>query len=498
MNKTAIAAATGLVLLGFGMAFTTPAMADLADEIVGYDYLVNRLAGVTLQVNMTTLTASTDIYVNETGDSMTGDLNMTYNGITNVGILDAGNISGNISCTDIWNGTDTDFCTDAAGTDTYNTTEEMQDAVGAMAGMGLSYDDANANLTFDCSSVLIAANDHLSCSGEAIKVDDDFVLNTGDIVANYLNVSGPMNSTANVTADYFLGKVSCQSIYGSPDSDFCTDADSGGSGNTTEEMQDAAWSVLGGVQAGMSVAYDDAANAVKFSSAGNTTAQIWSVVDNSTFVYRNNWSTIDDYPAGCNAGEAVTSLSDALMCQSFQTGSELYNTTEEMQDAAGAMAASGDGTNMTYNDGGNTLYVDIMPCYATEILKYDGANWLCSADGLGPGNTSEEMQDAVGGIFGMGLIYDDANNNMTFDCSSVLIAANDHLSCSGEAIKVDDDFTLNTGDTVSNYLNVTGPINSTANVTADGIRLNTNVRIYLGKDDNSSIHFNGTALIIEG
>ena len=48
-----------------------------------------------------------------------------------------------VSCTNIIGSPDSDFCTDAEGLDGYNTTEEMQDAVGGSFNGTLIYDDAN-------------------------------------------------------------------------------------------------------------------------------------------------------------------------------------------------------------------------------------------------------------------------------------------------------------------------------------------------------------------
>lgn len=77
---------------------------------------------------------------------------------------------------------------------------------------------------------------------------------------------------------------------------------------------------------------------------GNDTA--W----NDTWVGRDDWTTIDDYPNACPAGEVVTALGDTLTCVADNPG----NTTEEIQDAAGLLA----GTSLTYDDGGNAINVD--------------------------------------------------------------------------------------------------------------------------------------------
>jgi len=128
--------------------------------------------------------------------------------------------------------------------------------------------------------------------------------------------------------------------------------------------------------------------------SGNYTNQSFYLgnYDASRFVLRDTWTTHDSYPAACSAGQAVTGLGDTLTCSAFQTGSEQSNTTEDVQDAAGAMATNGNGVDFAYSDAANTL-------------------------------------------------------TPSFDCSDVTDSVGDHLGCSGEDIVVDDDFLLNTGDT---------------------------------------------------
>lgn len=107
-----------------------------------------------------------------------------------------------------------DFILDTdTDTNTYNTTEQMQDAVGGGFGEGLQYDDAGNSYNFDCSEATDQAGDHLSCSTENIIVDDDFVLNSGDTITGNLNLSGAnvtWGGTGNITSN-----VTCIKIFGS-------------------------------------------------------------------------------------------------------------------------------------------------------------------------------------------------------------------------------------------------------------------------------------------
>jgi len=78
--------------------------------------------------------------------------------------------------------------------------------------------------------------------------------------------------------------------------------------------------------------------------------------DASRFVLRDTWTTHDSYPAACSAGSAVTGLGDTLTCSAFQTGSEQSNTTEEVQDAAGSLFGGTETLiTVTYDDAGNDI-----------------------------------------------------------------------------------------------------------------------------------------------
>lgn len=79
-----------------------------------------------------------------------------------------------------------------------------------------------------------------------------------------------------------------------------------------------------------------------------------------------------------------------------------------------------------------------------KICIYNATNDTIQCDytdqtGSG-GNTTEEIQDAVGGGFGEGLQYDDAGDAFTFNCTEVTDSANDHLTCSGLNLVVSDDW----------------------------------------------------------
>jgi hypothetical protein len=118
--------------------------------------------------------------------------------------------------------------------------------------------------------------------------------------------------------------------------------------NTTEEIQDAAWNVLGGTQTLISVAYNDAGNAVNFvvTPTGNTTVQIQAAQTVNTTaqvraaqtintsaevlaiaVSRIDWTSHDSYPAACGAGQTVSAVGDTLTCVNLPDSSVVGNVT---------------------------------------------------------------------------------------------------------------------------------------------------------------------------
>ncbi|MHA1402087.1 MAG: hypothetical protein ACTSQE_17190, partial [Candidatus Heimdallarchaeaceae archaeon] len=46
---------------------------------------------------------------------------------------------------------------------------------------------------------------------------------------------------------------------------------------------------------------------------------------NATYMDRNDWTSIDDYPANCNAGEYVYGIGDSLICSVLPSGMDYTN-----------------------------------------------------------------------------------------------------------------------------------------------------------------------------
>jgi hypothetical protein len=156
-----------------------------------------------LPVNITTANSSMKVYVdaqdsaqdecgeitncvpNAAAGNLTSNNNLTIIGNISANIVYVNNLSGNISCTDIYGSPDTDFCTDATG-------------VGAADGG--THTDQFLNTTSNVTFYNLVLNN----------------LTTQNVSSNI------------VYANNLSGNISCTDIYGSPDTDFCTDATGAG------------------------------------------------------------------------------------------------------------------------------------------------------------------------------------------------------------------------------------------------------------------------------
>lgn len=76
----------------------------------------------------------------------------------------------------------------------------------------------------------------------------------------------------------------------------------------------------------------------------------------SVYVQASDWTTIDNYPASCPANQYVQSIGDTLTCINVVNDTDTFNTTEEMQDASGAMFVGTETRiSVTYQDGTNDV-----------------------------------------------------------------------------------------------------------------------------------------------
>jgi len=164
-----------------------------------------------------------------------------------------------------------------------------------------------------------------------------------------------------------------------------------------------------------------------------------------------------------------------------------YSTQFGFRNASGArvywMRTDGAGDNaFNFSDIiGQIIRIATPGENVTFLRTIDGVQLMVNGTAvslLDTFNTSEEMQDAVGGILnsgeGVDLIYDDANDeiNGSFDCSDVTDATDDHLTCDGsENLIVSDDWVNISGDAL------TGVLQSDSNIETDADVVATNIQI---------------------
>ena len=145
----------------------------------------------------------------------------------------------------------------------------------------------------------------------------------------------------------------------------------------------------------------------------------WQLLNRSSYTHLSNFS--DNLGA-----RGYTHLSNFTNDQGYITSyTDTYNTTSEMQAAVNS-------SDVLYNIKINCSDIKFDTGYGSPGIC-DGTD---ASSGSG-GNTTEEMQDAAGAMAtdgnGINLTYDDASNTLTpsFDCSDVVGAG---ISCSGENI----------------------------------------------------------------
>jgi len=185
--------------------------------------------------------------------------------------------------------------------------------------------------------------------------------------------------------------------------------------NTTEQIQDSVGPmVTGNDEQNISVTYDDGDDEFNF------------IVTLTSF----NWNDLTNVPAGFADG--------------VDDDTDTFNTTEQIQDSVGDNFNSLDGnTSITYNDASDRW--DIV----TEILTF---NWnelagipAGFADGVDDGNSTEEIQDAVGNNFNSvdgntTITYNDASDQ--WDVTTEILQLGAGVITAGTLADARLDFTL--------------------------------------------------------
>lgn len=240
--------------------------------------------------------------------------------------------------------------------------------------------------------------------------------------------------------------------------------------------------------------------------AGGTTGIDTSVAATDTVTIDLDWTEVAadaiveaklDFDTTCGTGNHLYISGNDLACEADQIGGGmeigdyefmLWNQTEvnatyiEETEIDTLAELNTKVTDATLVDTG-TLTDGKWCVYDSAGTEID-----CNVDPA-VGNTTEEMQDAIGsGISGAndGLEYNDAGNTFNFDCSDVTDSETD-LGCSGEDVLINDNFVYNNGDDITGNLN----FGAAANVT-----LNDASRITGGSDSWMQIDSSGNVVIL--
>jgi hypothetical protein len=344
-----------------------------------------------------------------------------------------------------------------------NTTEEMQDAVGEIVtsseGVDMVYIDAIPAISaqWDCSDLVTAASGlYCTGSGEDIAVNSTWLNDSGrisiynasyhdawqDILANRTNFLTTYNATYDakqndIGSDCGAGNYT----YGVNDDGTLKcreDQNTGGTGNTTEQMQDAT-----GAAFDTTLNYTDAADRMGMN-------RTWLSASGSCNT-SNYWDNLDTPPAIWST----------------------QNTTEEMQDAIGG----GFDATLNYTDAANKLGLNMT--------------WLNASAKV---NSSWHWGNFLVGSGACSNVCTDSSFNATYAAKQDDIGADCAAGTWGKG--VDDDGTMDcSAPTAADVDPGTYPAGNyvyQGNVTAAGIKLGDDEKISAGDSEHAKSYFNGT------
>ena len=269
-------------------------------------------------------------------------------------------LRGKLLCSDIYGGSDSDFCADATG---------------ASGGGGVNISSTTCSGTQKISAINNATG-VVTCSADVDTV------NTTSQMIGAINGSGVYNITSWFT--YYVNNATERSLFTS-------------TYNVTYHNY-----VVANISAKTDYMMNITERNLFLSDLTNTTSQVREAVNGSDLYYQIivkdllctdcltgteitgltvsdftadlglRWENLTDYPTACSAGNAITALSDSPTCSPFQTGTELFNTTSQVKSAM--------------NDTGNEYY----------IFKSNETLYI-SCTGIYGGSDADFCSDAVGG-----------------------------------------------------------------------------------------------------
>lgn len=283
-------------------------------------------------------TGKLDFYALYTGtDSLNAsNITVTYN-------VTAPYFLGNISCTNIYGGTDDDFCVDLTGA----------------GGAGMWIDGG----TFLYPNATFASNVNIT-GWLTLWAESNFYANL--IIHENVTIKKNLTVEENITASYLFGDLNASYILNPPwqtGTELDTQKNASGylyNDTTTIYLND--------------TQLNDTIDARELY---NSTTDILTVTDlygYYNFSYEIGWSNLTAYPSACSAGEAITQLADSPTCSAFQTGSELYNSSADILN----VVENNLYYNFSYEFGWANLTAYPSACTSGQYVHTIGDTLTCS------------------------------------------------------------------------------------------------------------------------
>jgi len=342
--------------------------------------------------------------------------------------------------------------------------DRVDSLLSAGNGITLNYDDAGNTLTItsggatteeiqdDAWDVLTGTQSLISVSYDDANDEVDFTVEPS--LSNYTNDAGFVSDLSGFTTDD-LAEGSANLYYSDERVDdrvngllqegngvTLTYDDAGGSLTiaasdvTAEEIQDSAWNVLAGTQSLINVSYDDANDEVDFTVESDLSNYSFSnvttdeIAEGSTNLYFSGErvddrvdalltggthvsTTYDDgadtftidvddnLSAYTNDAGFITGLSGSTTDDLVEGSTNLYFTSERVEDQVNNLLAAGNGITLSYDDGAGSLIITSSGV-TTEEIQDDAWNVLTGTQSL------------------INVSYDDANDEVDFTVESDL------------------------------------------------------------------------------